>query len=90
MFAICKYLSKKLRMSFILFYGRWFLPIAKKEPLYFVLGSIIKNKFAGNPIENPSQKMIDNYHSRLLHGIRDLFDKHKGLYGWEKKELVFV
>ena len=38
----------------------------------------------------PSQSEIDCYHSFLLDGFKETFDKHKAAYGWSQKTLMIV
>eukprot|EP01084_Bolivina_argentea_P209047 356183_1 len=89
-YGILKTISKKLRTSLIILYGRWYLPIPKRVSLYYVVGPIVKSKYHNTPINNPTQKQIDEYHEELLNAIRDLFEQHKQIYGWNHKRLVFV
>ena len=86
-----QYLSKKLRMSIIMFSGRWgMITIPKKVPLYCVIGHIVKNPYANKKIENPTNEQIDQYHEMILKEIKHIFDYHKHLYGWSHKDLVFL
>eukprot|EP01084_Bolivina_argentea_P281469 481584_1 len=89
-YGILRWLSQKLKMSLIIMYGRWYLWIPQRIPLYNVTGPIVKNKYANNPILKPTQEQIDEYHERILKAAKLLFDQHKQIYGWNSKELVFV
>eukprot|EP01083_Nonionella_stella_P011959 33944_1 len=88
-YGIMKAISKKLKMSLIVMYGRWYLWIPNRIPLYNVTGPIVRNKYANNPIKEPTQQQIDEYHDRILAETTKLFNQHKGIYGWSDKELVF-
>lgn len=89
--GIMKRASKKLRMSLIGFRGRWgFTTIPKKVPLYYAIGKIVENKYAGKKIAKPTQEQIDEYHDRILDGIQQTFDIHKHIYGWSHKQLKFI
>ena len=89
-YGVLRSLSKMLRLSLIILYGRWYLWIPKRIALYNVIGPIVKNKYANNPIKNPSQQQIDQYHKEILNATKLLFNQHKQIYGWKDKELIFV
>eukprot|EP01127_Copromyxa_protea_P022546 TRINITY_DN8135_c0_g1_i3.p1 TRINITY_DN8135_c0_g1~~TRINITY_DN8135_c0_g1_i3.p1 ORF type:complete len:315 (-),score=55.70 TRINITY_DN8135_c0_g1_i3:25-969(-) len=80
--AICR----KLRMSAILFYGRYYLPIPFQVPITMVIGDIISVKAT----PNPSEEDIDKLHAEVMSRMKQLFDEHKGAYGWGHKELIIV
>ena len=59
--GIMKRLSKKLRMSLIGFRGRWGITtIPKKVPLYYCIGKIVKNKYAGKKLINLHKNKLMN------------------------------
>jgi len=83
------YLSRKLKISILGFYGRWYLPLfAKRVPLYFVLGNIVINNKP--PIPNPTQQDIDELHDKILQECEKLFNQHKYLYNWPNKDIIFI
>eukprot|EP01084_Bolivina_argentea_P258595 436026_1 len=88
--GLMRWISRKMKTAFFLFYGRYYIPFVfpYRQPLYYVLGQIVRNH--NRKIANPSQAQIDAYHDMLLNGIKTLFDQHKGIYGWKDKEIVFV
>ncbi|ETO06520.1 hypothetical protein RFI_30874 [Reticulomyxa filosa] len=87
-FGILKWLSRKVKASLLLFYGRFYLPIPRRVPCYFVWGPIVENKFANKPLSKPSQDQIDELHEKLLQGYQDIFELHKHVYGYSDKKLV--
>jgi hypothetical protein len=78
-------LSRSLRMSIILFWGRWGLPVPMKEPIFTVIGTPIQCP----RVDNPSKELIQAYHQLYMNEIRRLFETYKNAYGWEKRRLVF-
>ncbi len=88
-YGIMQWLSKKLKMSIILFKGRWFTPIPKRVALYLTMGPLVRNPHS-NTIPNPTQKQIDEFHQMILDSIQFTFNQHKYLYGWHNKKLIFV
>ena len=89
-FGILKWISRRLRISFILFYGRFWSLVPKRIPLYFVIGKPVYNKYCYQPIKNPTQQQIDQYHELILQQTKEMYDQHRSIYGWENKELVFI
>ena len=89
-FGIMKWLSRRLKMSIILFSGRYGSLCPPRVPLYYVIGPNIELPNGGEPIPHPTQQQIDDFHDQILMGLKTLFDAHKSFYGWEHKELRFI
>eukprot|EP00930_Biecheleria_cincta_P059312 TRINITY_DN45059_c0_g1_i1.p1 TRINITY_DN45059_c0_g1~~TRINITY_DN45059_c0_g1_i1.p1 ORF type:complete len:366 (+),score=56.35 TRINITY_DN45059_c0_g1_i1:65-1162(+) len=79
-------LSKALRASVTLFWGRFYLPIPYRRPVCFLMANPIEVP----KIEKPSQEDIDKWHQVFCDQMAALFDTHKAAFGWEHKDLVFV
>ncbi len=78
-------ISRMLRMSVILFWGRWGTPAAKRVPMMTVIGKpIILPK-----VDKPSAELINEYHELFLREIRRLYDTYKNTYDWQDHKLVF-
>jgi 2-acylglycerol O-acyltransferase 2 len=78
-------ISRRLKLSFTLFWGKWFLPIPRDDKLLYV---------AGKPIEipkiaEPSQDEIDFYHKKYVAEVVRIFDTYKNQAGklYEEKSL---
>lgn len=80
-------LSRKMRTSILLFYGRFFLPIPYQHPITMVIGKIIP---VPEPIPEPTQEQIDEMHALFTCELVALFDRHKEDFGWAHKELVVL
>eukprot|EP00927_Polykrikos_kofoidii_P037313 TRINITY_DN31440_c0_g1_i1.p1 TRINITY_DN31440_c0_g1~~TRINITY_DN31440_c0_g1_i1.p1 ORF type:complete len:400 (+),score=46.04 TRINITY_DN31440_c0_g1_i1:72-1202(+) len=79
-------LSKKLRASVTLFWGRFFLPIPYRRPVCCLVGDPIELP----TIEDPSQDEVDNWHKVFCDRMVGLFETHRHAFGWSQKELCFT
>lgn len=82
--AFFRKLSRKIGFATIIFWGRFFLPIPYRKPIFGVMGKpipVVKT-------ENPSDEQINELHELLLKRMEDLFDTYKDLYGWSDKKLI--
>ncbi|CBN75192.1 mono-or diacylglycerol acyltransferase type 2 [Ectocarpus siliculosus] len=81
--AALESLSRLLKASLVLFWGRWGLPIPFKVPLTFAFGETLdieKNL-------SPSDEQVDAVHARFCEALADVFDRYKGTYGWGDTKL---
>lgn len=88
-FGIMEWLSRKLKVSIFLPYGRWGLPIPFRCNVTMLFGTPIRVEKVPEGTE-PSPKQIDELHERILDEIGTLFSKHKASLGWQDKTLKFV
>ena len=75
-------LSRKLQMSIIFFYGRYFLPIPYQQPLHIVRGKTIITKQEDNPSDETVQKVLN----KVIKEVQRLYDSKKP--SWETRPLV--
>lgn len=73
-------------MALIVFWGRFFLPIPYRVPIFGAMGKPI----AVPKVEHPTAEQVDAVHKELLEAMVRLFDEHKAAYGWEKKKLIIL
>ena len=87
-FGILERLSNALQTSLTPFWGRWgwLLGPPRRVPITVCLGNPVQCP----QVDNPTQEQIDKYHSQLLRHYEEVFDQHKGAYGWKNKTLKFV
>ena len=85
--ALLESLSRLLKASLVLFWGRWGLPVPFQVPLLYAVGEAIQ---VGPPNPNPSTAEVDALHRRFCEALVGLFDKHKADYGWAHKTLRLV
>jgi len=85
--GIMERVSRKTKASFLLFWGRYGLPIPRRIPITHICGSLLEVPKA---IDNPSQKLIDDLHQKLLDGLQNIFDLHKAAAGYSHKRMKFV
>lgn len=80
-------MSKKWRISLMLFYGFWGLPVPRRQKLCLVIGAPL----AVERIANPSQVDIDSLHQHFQRAVSELFERHKSsVEGYEQKKLDFA
>jgi len=79
-------LSRKFKLSMVLFYGRFFLPIPYQHPITMVVGRPIPVPH----VEHPSPELVDRLHTRFVNELNKLYDDHCHLVGWEGKPLIIV
>lgn len=82
--GIMRWLSRKLQVSIVVFWGRLYLPVPYRTQLLTVFGSPIKVK----KNENPSREEVQALLTKLEEAVRELFDTHKASFGWDNVELV--
>mmetsp|Transcript_74021 Transcript_74021/g.165656 ORF Transcript_74021/g.165656 Transcript_74021/m.165656 type:complete len:330 (-) Transcript_74021:49-1038(-) len=76
-------LSRWLRLSIFLPFGRFGTLIPRKIPLLYCIGApIVFPKMSGF-----SQEQIDSTQRAVIASVRELYDFYKGMYGWEKRPL---
>jgi hypothetical protein len=83
--------SRLLRASLILFYGKFLLPIPFRVPLLFAVGAPIPVQRLP-PGTRPTPEQVAELQGRLVAAMTALFDKYKGAYSprWANKQLIIV
>jgi len=78
-------MSRRLKLSFTLFWGKWFLPIPRDDNLLYVAGKAIEIP----KIAEPSQEEIDIYHKKYVDEVVRIFNTYKSQAGklYEEKSL---
>uniref|UniRef100_A0A6U2EVD0 Acyltransferase n=1 Tax=Chlamydomonas euryale TaxID=1486919 RepID=A0A6U2EVD0_9CHLO len=79
--------SRRLRAALGVQYGQWGLPLPRSRPICMVMGKpIAVNKFAsGDP---GYEAEVDRVHALVVKELKELYDRHKGMYGWSDRPLV--
>ena len=86
---IVEKISLLLRVSLVLFRGKWGLPIPFRQRLMYVIGQpIFPPSISGNSGAGVEEDRIDEMHARFCAELTRIFDRHKGSYGWSHKSLV--
>ena len=76
-------ISRSLKTSLLIFYGRWFTPIPYQHPITMVVGQpIIVHK-----VDHPTHDQVVALHSQFTDAIVKLFNDHKHFVGWGDKVL---
>lgn len=81
--AVLEKVSRLVKASLVVFWGRWGLPVPFKVPLTFAIGEALSVE--RNPAPSPEQ--VDALHSRFCEALTAVFDRYKGGYGWGNKVL---
>ena len=87
--AALEQLSRSLRMSLLLFWGKLGLPIPFEVPLTYALGEHIR-LLDHVPIENRTAltaEEVDFVHNTFVKGLHDVFNKNKFDFDWGYKSL---
>ena len=79
-------ISRKLGFGLILIFGRFGLPIPMRIPSLGVSGVAIRTDHM--KCEEPTKEQVKEIQELLIKRMQELFDRHKHLYGWEKKHLI--
>jgi len=81
-------LSRFLRTSITLFYGRWGLPLPFRTPVTVVRGSPVMVKKTADP----TQEDVDALHAQVVTAVQALYEKHRHEAGpaYKDKPLVII
>jgi len=74
------------RGLFLYYYGRFYLPIPRRENITILLGAPIEVK----QVDNPCASDIDLLHERILQQTKKMYDSYKGNLGVQDEELKFT
>lgn len=83
-FGIMEKLSRRLKVSIFVFWGRWCLPIPKRTNISMLIGAPIR---ASDFTQDATKESV---HQKILSEITAVFDLHKGACGWGHHKMVFV
>jgi hypothetical protein len=98
-------LSLFFRVSLVVFFGAWGLPIPFRQRLLYVMGQpIMPSSLVGggggggaNMNDNTGtlavagvEQQVDDMHARFCDELLRLFDRHKESYGWGHKTLKLL
>jgi 2-acylglycerol O-acyltransferase 2 len=85
-FPILVWLSRKLRTSVNIFWGRWGLLIGRRCKIVTVVGPAIPVTQS----DNPSEQQVSELQEIYIKAVLELFDKHKHRVGWQNRSLVVL
>lgn len=102
--SLVEKMSLLLRVSLVVFYGRWFLPIPFRQKLLYVMGNPIypNNAGAGDRnsvlVSDPSSTLsdattdqqVDEMFARYCDEMIRIFERQKESYGWAHKTLKLI
>jgi hypothetical protein len=80
--------SRKVGFATVLIFGRFGLPIPYRIPTLAVMGKPIPTEHL--KCDEPTIEQIDQMQAKLIDEMQKMFDRYKGLYGWESKHLLIM
>ena len=91
-------LSLFFRVSLVVFFGAWGLPIPFRQRLLYVMGQpIMPSALVGGDANMNGtlavagvEQQVDDMHARFCDELLRLFDRHKESYGWGHKTLKLL
>lgn len=88
---MCCAVCRKHRVALGLLVGRWGLPfgLPNHVPIMFVVGAPVPVKKT-SPSDPGFAAAVDDAHARMIDAMQELYDKYKGMYGWQDRPLVIV
>lgn len=75
-------ISRKVKASIVLFYGRWGLPIPFRHPIKMVLGAPIRVVQTAEPTDEAVQATL----AKVIAAMSELYAKHRP--AWETRPLI--
>ncbi|KAJ8403815.1 hypothetical protein AAFF_G00346830 [Aldrovandia affinis] len=84
--------QKLLGFAPCLFYGRGFFSANSwgMMPFSKPITSVVGEPITVPKTENPSQEVLDHYHTMYINSLRKLFDQHKTKYGLRENEVLVI
>ena len=82
-------ISRMLRTSLFIFWGRFGLPVPRRVAITTVWGVPIRTNPEARHDPAAMATEIERLQQLVLKCYTDMFDKHKVAYGWKHKKLVF-
>jgi hypothetical protein len=91
--AIVEKISLMFRVSLVLFFGQWGLPVPFRQRLLYVMGNPIFPPSLqsegsildqASTLNEQSEEMVSRYCEEMVR----IFDRHKESYGWAHKTLM--
>jgi 2-acylglycerol O-acyltransferase 2 len=79
-------ISRQFRMSLLVYFGRWYLPVPYQEQITMIIGSPIEVPH----IASPTDAQVDEYHQKFVEAISEMYTRYAPVVGWHDKPLVVV
>ena len=77
-------ISRAMQASFIIFYGRHYLPVPYRRPLHMVFGDVIEVE----KNDHPTQQYVEETLQKVIDAVNHLYDQHRPT--WENRPLIVV
>ena len=79
-------ISRRAGFALVIIRGRFGLPVPYRVPILGVMGKPIPTKHV--QCEEPTTEQVDEIQTRLIQEMQELFERYKGLYGWQDTDLI--
>lgn len=83
-------LSRALRISLCILYGKMGLPVPFRQRLMYVIGRTIWPSISNNGVDADFDDQVKQMHKAFCKEIIRVFDRNKEHYGWKDKTLRLV
>jgi 1-acyl-sn-glycerol-3-phosphate acyltransferase len=85
-------LSLMVRISLVVFFGKWGLPIPFRQRLLYVIGKPVHPPPPSATVANNTDQQVDMMYRQYCQELLRVFDRHKESYasGWEGKSLAIL
>jgi len=84
--GVLERLSRTLRVSLMVFWGRWGLPIPRRQQVVFTFGEPVRvEKTAA-----PSEEAVRVTHEHIIDGLRQTYAKVAPAFGWAGRPIEFI
>jgi 1-acyl-sn-glycerol-3-phosphate acyltransferase len=83
---ILERVSRKIGFALIFIHGRFGLPIPRRTPILGVMGKGIPTHHM--KCEEPTKEQIHEIQMKLIDEMDGIFERYKGMYGWDDKKLI--
>lgn len=77
--------SRKLKISLLGFYGRWYVPVPYARPIKMAVGRAIEVPAPAGENGEPSDEQVREMHAVFMRELEALYARHRP--EWEKREL---
>ena len=88
--GVLETISRRLRVSLMLFWGRWGLPVPFRTRISFVFGTPVVPPRPPTPGGPPSKEAVEAVHRMVLAEVRRVYEEAAPPFGWNGRPLVFV
>ncbi|PNH04213.1 Diacylglycerol O-acyltransferase 2A [Tetrabaena socialis] len=79
-------LSRRLRVALGTVMGVWGLPVPRPQPLYMAIGRPLHVPYT-HPSDPAYEARVEETHRAVVAGLKELYERRAGAYGWQDRPL---